>query len=60
MSQPSTLSGSGTHHPQGASRTMSVANTDRLGIFTRQDLTGVVLVAAMIWGPLAAGAFLRS
>ena len=60
VDQPSTLSRNNTDQARAKSNTTFLASTDRAGIFTGQDIDGAVLIAMIIWGPLAAGAFLRS
>lgn len=60
MSEPSTLSRSGTQQPAAALRTTSRTSTDRQGFFTGLDMAGAAVAVVMIWGPLAAGAFLGS
>lgn len=45
------------HQPSTTRRATSYHTTDQ-SIFTAQDIAGAVLIVIMIWGPLAAGAFL--
>lgn len=59
MTMSSTPSDSNTRQTVAATRAANVHYGDR-SFFTGQDIGGAVLTVIMIWGPLAAGAFLGS
>ena len=60
MAMQSTHPDTDIRHQAATTRRAATYHTTDQSTFTGQDMAGGLLIVIMIWGPLAAGAFLGS